>query len=88
MRRSTKAIAPRPSPVSVPSAGARRSSLSAGSTIKKINIRAKVYNPDVVIVLDPGLLELLDPSEGMKRRRDSHHQYEEKALRSIVNRCR
>jgi pyruvate ferredoxin oxidoreductase gamma subunit len=33
---------------------------------KKINIRAKVYNPDVVIVLDPGLVELLDPSEGMK----------------------
>ncbi len=33
---------------------------------KKINIRAKVYNPDVVIVLDPGLMELLDPSEGMK----------------------
>ncbi|HDP25504.1 MAG TPA: pyruvate ferredoxin oxidoreductase subunit gamma [Deltaproteobacteria bacterium] len=33
---------------------------------KKINIRAKVYNPDVVIVLDPGLLSLLDPSEGMR----------------------
>jgi pyruvate ferredoxin oxidoreductase gamma subunit len=33
---------------------------------KKINIRAKVYNPDIVIVLDPGLMELLDPSEGMK----------------------
>jgi pyruvate ferredoxin oxidoreductase gamma subunit len=32
---------------------------------KKINIRAKVYNPDVVIVLDPGLVTLLDPSEGM-----------------------
>jgi pyruvate ferredoxin oxidoreductase gamma subunit len=33
---------------------------------KKINIRAKVYNPDVVIVLDPGLLTLIDPTEGMK----------------------
>ncbi len=33
---------------------------------KKINIRAKVYSPDVVIVLDPGLLTLLDPTEGMK----------------------
>lgn len=31
----------------------------------KINIRAKVYKPDVVIVLDSGLLELLDPTEGM-----------------------
>jgi len=33
---------------------------------RKIHIRAKVYNPDVVIVLDPGLVELLDPTEGMK----------------------
>lgn len=32
---------------------------------KKIHIRAKVYNPDVVIVLDPGLLTLIDPTEGM-----------------------
>ncbi|HNR51743.1 MAG: Pyruvate synthase subunit PorC [Deltaproteobacteria bacterium ADurb.BinA179] len=32
---------------------------------RKINIRAKVYKPDVVIVLDPGLLSLLDPTEGM-----------------------
>jgi 2-oxoacid:acceptor oxidoreductase gamma subunit (pyruvate/2-ketoisovalerate family) len=32
---------------------------------QKINIRAKVYKPDVVIVLDSGLLELLDPTEGM-----------------------
>jgi 2-oxoacid:acceptor oxidoreductase gamma subunit (pyruvate/2-ketoisovalerate family) len=32
---------------------------------KKINTRAKVYKPDVVIVLDSGLLELLDPTEGM-----------------------
>lgn len=31
----------------------------------KINIRAKVYNPGVVIVLDSGLLTLLDPTEGM-----------------------
>jgi len=33
---------------------------------RKINIRAKVYEPDVVIVLDPGLVTLLDPTEGMK----------------------
>jgi pyruvate ferredoxin oxidoreductase gamma subunit len=33
---------------------------------RKINIRAKVYNPDVVIVLDPGLLSLVNPTEGMK----------------------
>ncbi len=33
---------------------------------RKINIRAKVYNPDVVIVLDPGLLTLVDPAEGLK----------------------
>jgi len=33
---------------------------------KKINIRAKVYSPDIVIVLDPGLLSLLDPTDGMK----------------------
>ncbi len=33
---------------------------------KKIHIRAKVYNPDVVVVLDPGLVDLLDPTEGMK----------------------
>jgi pyruvate ferredoxin oxidoreductase gamma subunit len=33
---------------------------------RKINIRAKVYKPDVVIVLDPGLVTLLDPTEGMK----------------------
>lgn len=32
---------------------------------RKINIRAKIYKPDVVIVLDPGLLSLLDPTEGM-----------------------
>ena len=32
---------------------------------RKINIRAKVYSPDIVIVLDPGLLKLLDPTEGM-----------------------
>ncbi|HNQ84966.1 MAG TPA: pyruvate ferredoxin oxidoreductase subunit gamma [Deltaproteobacteria bacterium] len=33
---------------------------------RKINIRAKVYNPDAVVVLDPGLVDLLDPTEGMK----------------------
>ncbi|HPC47578.1 MAG TPA: 2-oxoacid:acceptor oxidoreductase family protein, partial [Deltaproteobacteria bacterium] len=33
---------------------------------RKINIRAKVYSPDVVVVLDPGLVSLIDPTEGMK----------------------
>lgn len=33
---------------------------------KKIRIRAKVYEPDVVVVLDPGLLSLVNPTEGMK----------------------
>ncbi|HQP30018.1 MAG TPA: pyruvate ferredoxin oxidoreductase subunit gamma [Deltaproteobacteria bacterium] len=33
---------------------------------KKILIRAKVYEPDVVVVLDPGLLTLVDPTEGLK----------------------
>ncbi|MBN1635778.1 MAG: pyruvate ferredoxin oxidoreductase subunit gamma [Deltaproteobacteria bacterium] len=33
---------------------------------KKINIRAKVYSPDIVIVLDPGLLELANPTEGIR----------------------
>jgi len=33
---------------------------------RKLNIRAKVYNPDAVVVLDPGLVDLLDPTEGMK----------------------
>ena len=32
---------------------------------KKISIRAKVYRPDIVIVLDPGLLSLIDPTDGM-----------------------
>jgi pyruvate ferredoxin oxidoreductase gamma subunit len=32
----------------------------------KIHIRAKVYSPDVVLVLDPGLINIIDPSEGMK----------------------
>jgi 2-oxoacid:acceptor oxidoreductase gamma subunit (pyruvate/2-ketoisovalerate family) len=33
---------------------------------KKILNRAKVYEPDVVVVLDPGLLTLVDPVEGLK----------------------
>lgn len=33
---------------------------------KKILTRAKVYEPDVVVVLDPGLLTLVDPTEGLK----------------------
>lgn len=33
---------------------------------KKINIRAKIYYPNVVMVLDAGLLELVNPLEGIK----------------------
>jgi pyruvate ferredoxin oxidoreductase gamma subunit len=33
---------------------------------KKILIRAKIYDPDVVVVLDPGLITLVNPLEGLK----------------------
>ena len=33
---------------------------------KRILVRAKVYEPDVVVVLDSGLLTLIDPVEGLK----------------------
>ena len=33
---------------------------------KKILNRAKVYEPDVVVILDPGLLTLINPVEGLK----------------------
>jgi pyruvate ferredoxin oxidoreductase gamma subunit len=33
---------------------------------KRILARAKVYEPDVVVVLDSGLLTLIDPVEGLK----------------------
>jgi pyruvate ferredoxin oxidoreductase gamma subunit len=31
-----------------------------------IRVRAKVYNPDVVIVLDPTLLQIANPAQGLK----------------------
>jgi len=31
-----------------------------------IRVRAKVYTPDVVIVLDPSLLEIANPAEGLR----------------------
>jgi len=31
-----------------------------------IRVRAKVYTPDVVIVLDPSLLDIANPSEGLR----------------------
>jgi len=34
---------------------------------KKILIRAKIYEPDVVVVLDPGLITLVNPLEGLKK---------------------
>jgi 2-oxoacid:acceptor oxidoreductase gamma subunit (pyruvate/2-ketoisovalerate family) len=35
----------------------------------------------VVIVLDSGLLELLDPTEGMQRRRGHHPEHQEEGIR-------
>jgi 2-oxoacid:acceptor oxidoreductase gamma subunit (pyruvate/2-ketoisovalerate family) len=32
----------------------------------EVNLRSQVYKPDLVIVLDPGLLKLVDVSEGLK----------------------
>jgi pyruvate ferredoxin oxidoreductase gamma subunit len=31
-----------------------------------IRLRSKVYNPDVVVVLDPSLLDIANPTEGLK----------------------
>jgi pyruvate ferredoxin oxidoreductase gamma subunit len=33
---------------------------------KPIRLRSKVYNPDVVIVLDPSLLEIANPTQGLR----------------------
>jgi pyruvate ferredoxin oxidoreductase gamma subunit len=33
---------------------------------KPIRLRSKVYNPDVVIVLDPSLMEIANPAEGLR----------------------
>ncbi len=33
---------------------------------KRILTRAKIYEPDVVVILDPGLLTLINPTEGLK----------------------
>src|SRR4030042_3109879 len=33
---------------------------------RKINLRSKIYDPDVVIVLDPSLLSIIEPSKGLK----------------------
>ncbi len=34
---------------------------------KPVRLRSKVYKPDVVIVLDPSLLEIANPAEGLKK---------------------
>jgi pyruvate ferredoxin oxidoreductase gamma subunit len=31
-----------------------------------VRLRSKIYNPDVVIVLDPSLLEIANPAEGLR----------------------
>ncbi len=33
---------------------------------KQIRLRSKIYQPDVAVVLDPSLLKILDPSQGLK----------------------
>jgi 2-oxoacid:acceptor oxidoreductase gamma subunit (pyruvate/2-ketoisovalerate family) len=33
---------------------------------KEINVRSQIYNPDVVAVLDPAIVELTDVTEGLK----------------------
>jgi 2-oxoacid:acceptor oxidoreductase gamma subunit (pyruvate/2-ketoisovalerate family) len=32
----------------------------------EVNLRSQIYNPDIVLVLDPGLLKLVNVSEGLK----------------------
>ncbi len=34
---------------------------------KPIRLRAQITEPDVALVLDPGLLDILDPSKGLKK---------------------
>ncbi len=54
---------------------------------KRILARAKVYEPDVVVVLDSGLLTIIDPVEGLKKDGiliiNTKKSYEE-----IMNECR
>ncbi|WP_287152819.1 pyruvate ferredoxin oxidoreductase subunit gamma [Candidatus Solincola tengchongensis] len=54
---------------------------------KRILLRAKVYEPDVVVVLDSGLLTIIDPVEGLKKDGiliiNTKKSYEE-----IMNECR
>ena len=33
---------------------------------KPIRLRSKIYQPDVAVVLDPSLLKILDPTQGLK----------------------
>ncbi len=33
---------------------------------KTIRLRSKIYEPDVAVVLDPSLLKIVDPSQGLK----------------------
>ncbi|MHB8781308.1 MAG: 2-oxoacid:acceptor oxidoreductase family protein [Candidatus Geothermincolia bacterium] len=54
---------------------------------KRILARTKVYEPDVVVVLDPGLLTLVNPADGLKPNGilviNSRKSYEE-----IMDACR
>ena len=31
-----------------------------------INVRSQIYTPDIVAILDPGIVDLIDPMEGLK----------------------
>ncbi len=33
---------------------------------KEINVRSQIYTPDIVAVLDPGIIDLIDVTEGLK----------------------
>jgi 2-oxoisovalerate/pyruvate ferredoxin oxidoreductase gamma subunit len=34
---------------------------------KKINLRTQIYDPDVVVILDPSLIEAVDTTKGLKK---------------------
>ena len=33
---------------------------------KEINVRSQIYEPDIVAIMDPGIVDLIDPTEGIK----------------------
>ena len=35
---------------------------------KEINVRSQIYEPDIVAIMDPGIVDLIDPTEGIKEK--------------------